>query len=78
MQLTTTKFETSTRKEMKMASIATDQNGRRRILFIAPDGRRPTVRLGKVSQRAAESVKHRVEQLLECKMLNRPMEADLV
>lgn len=60
-----------------MASIANDPNGRRRILFMAPDGRRPAIRLGKVSQRTAESVKYRVEQLLECKMLNRPMEPDL-
>lgn len=60
-----------------MASIAKDKNGTRRILFVAPDGRRPTIRLGKVSQRAAESVKHRVEQLLESLNLNRPMEADL-
>jgi integrase len=44
---------------------------------MAPDGRRPAIRLGKVSQRTAESVKYRVEQLLECKMLNRPMEPDL-
>ena len=48
-----------------MASIAKDKNGTRRILFVAPDGRRLTIRLGKVSQRAAESVKYRVEQLLE-------------
>jgi len=47
-----------------MASIAKDKNGCRRILFVAPDGRRPTIRLGKVSQRAAEGVKDRVEQLL--------------
>ncbi len=60
-----------------MASIARDKNGTRRILFVAPDGRRPTIRLGKVSQRAAESIKYRVEQLLESLNLNRPMEADL-
>lgn len=60
-----------------MASIARDKNGTRRILFVAPDGRRPTIRLGKVSQRAAESIKYRVEQLLESINLNRPMEADL-
>ena len=60
-----------------MASIAKDRNGARRILFAAPDGKRKTVRLGKVSQRAAESVKYRVEQLLERLLLNRPMEADL-
>lgn len=60
-----------------MASIAKDKNGTRRILFVAPDGRRPTIRLGKVSQRAAESIKYRVEQLLEAINLNRPMESDL-
>jgi len=60
-----------------MASISKDAGGKRRILFVAPDGRRPTIRLGKVSQRAAESIKYRVEQLLEALNLNRPMEADL-
>ena len=60
-----------------MASIARSKNGTRRILFMAPDGTRPTIRLGKVSQRAAESVKNRVEQLLEAQLLNRPMDADL-
>ena len=60
-----------------MASVARDKNGTRRILFLAPDGRRKTIRLGKVSQRAAEGVKYRVEQLLECLALKRPMEADL-
>jgi len=34
-------------------------------------------RLGKVSRRAAEGIKYRVEQLLECLMLNRPMDAEL-
>jgi len=60
-----------------MASIARDKNGTRRILFVAPDGRRPTIRLGKVSQRAAEGVKYRVEQLLESLNLNRPMDGEL-
>lgn len=46
-----------------MASIAHDKNGCRRILFVAPDGKRKTVRLGKASQRMAEGVKYRVEQL---------------
>ena len=51
-----------------MASIARDKNGCRRILFVAPDGKRPTIRLGKVSQRAAEAVKFRVEQLLAARL----------
>ncbi len=61
-----------------MASIAKDKNGCRRILFVALDGRRPTIRLGKVSQRTAEGIKYRVEQLLEALHFNRPMESDLV
>lgn len=60
-----------------MASIVNDPGGRRRIQFVAPDGKRPSIRLGKCSQRSAESVKYRVEQLLECLNLNRPMETDL-
>ena len=47
-----------------MASISKDPNGRRRILFIAPDGKRKTIRLGKISQRAAESFKLRLEKLV--------------
>lgn len=61
-----------------MASIARDKNGCRRILFVHPDGRRPAIRLGKVSQRTAEGVKYRVEQLVEALQFNRSMEADLV
>jgi integrase len=60
-----------------VASIANDPGGRRRILFVAPGGERKTIRLGKVSGRAAESFKYRVEQLLECQLLKRPMAADL-
>jgi hypothetical protein len=45
-----------------MASIARDKNGSRRILFVAQDGKRPTIRLGKVSQRSAEALKRRVEE----------------
>jgi integrase len=47
-----------------MASIAKEPNGRRRILFAAPDGKRKTIRLGKVSQRAAEAIRTKVELLL--------------
>ena len=59
-----------------MASISKDPNGRRRILFVAPDGKRKTIRLGKVSQRAAEAVKYRVEQLLAAKLTGHALEAD--
>lgn len=60
-----------------MASIAREKNGNRRILFVAPDGKRPTIRLGKVSQRTAEGVKYRVEQLLEALHYKHPVEGEL-
>jgi integrase len=60
-----------------MASIAREKNGNRRILFVAPDGKRKTIRLGKVSQRTAEGIKYRVEQLLEALNFKRSMESDL-
>ena len=46
-----------------MASIANDPGGRKRILFFDADGQRKAIRLGKMSQRQAESVKVRVEAL---------------
>src|SRR5271168_380803 len=46
-----------------MASISRDPNGRRRILFVTADGERKTIRLGKVSQRMAEEIKIKVENL---------------
>ena len=60
-----------------MASIARDKNGSRRILFVHPDGRRPTIRLGKVSKRTAEGIKNRVKQLLEALHFNQPMDGEL-
>jgi len=47
-----------------MASISRDRkNGRRTIQFVAADGTRKSIRLGKVSQRVAEEVKVKIEQL---------------
>ena len=60
-----------------MASISTDKQGRKRILFVNPAGERKALRLGKVAQRSAESIKYRVESLVESLMFKRPMDADL-
>ena len=60
-----------------MASVANDSNGHRRVQFVHTDGRRPSIRLGKVSQRTAKSFARRVEQLLECLRLNVPMDAPM-
>src|SRR5262245_19161654 len=47
-----------------MASISTAANGRRTVQFVAADGRRRSVRLGKVPLKAAEEIRRRVEYLL--------------
>jgi integrase len=47
-----------------MASIGTDKNKRKRILFVAPDGKRKTIRLGSMNQRQANAFKVKVEALI--------------
>ncbi len=47
-----------------MASISRDPGGRKRILFVASDGNRKAIRLGKVPQKVAEAVKTKVEALV--------------
>jgi integrase len=47
-----------------MASVISDPNGRKRIQFVAGDGSRRTIRLGKATSRQAEAVKVKVEQLV--------------
>jgi hypothetical protein len=59
-----------------MASIAQEPNGRRRILFTAPDGKRKTIRLGKVPQRAAEMICTKVEALLAAAMSGCPWDGE--
>jgi hypothetical protein len=41
--------------EASMASIVNDPNGRRRIQFVSPDGKRKTIRLGKIDRKTAEA-----------------------
>ena len=50
-----------------MASISTDANGRRRILFVAPNGNRSTIRLGQCGETRALNVKNHVEELVYAK-----------
>jgi integrase len=46
-----------------MASISSDPKGRRTVQFVGGDGKRRSIRLGKVPQRLAEAVKSKVEAL---------------
>ena len=59
-----------------MASIGKDKGGRKRVLFVAPDGKRKTIRLGKVSMKAAAAVKVRVEQLVAFRITGHGPDAD--
>ena len=47
-----------------MASVIRDPNGRKRIQFVAGDGSRKTIRLGKATMRQAEAIKPKIEQLV--------------
>jgi integrase len=60
-----------------MASISKDPGGRRRVLFVSPDGGRKSIRLGKVPQREAEVVKTKVEALLAANLSGCSWDAEL-
>jgi hypothetical protein len=55
-----------------MASIGRESNGHRRILFVAADGSRKAVRVGKCSQRDAEQVCRHVEALAAATIHGQP------
>jgi len=59
-----------------MASISREKNGRRTIQFVGPDGKRRSIRLGKVSQRVAEAVKVRVEHLAAAAITGHALDAE--
>lgn len=60
-----------------MADISHNKKtGRRVIQFQAPDGKRHTLRLGKVTKKQAEHVRLRVEQLLGSKLTVFPLDPD--
>jgi len=60
-----------------MASIANDGNGRKRIQFVAGDGSRKAIRLGKVSQRQAETFAGYVEKLMAEKITGAAVDAEV-
>lgn len=50
-----------------MASIVKQATGRREVQFMGIDGKRRTIRLGRVDQKVADTVRVRVEELLSAK-----------
>ncbi len=61
-----------------MASITRQGKGRRTIQFAGPDGRRRSIRLGKVSQRTAEAIKVRVERLATAWISGHPADDETI
>jgi len=59
-----------------MASISTDAGGKRRILFVNPDGERKQIRLGKVPMKTAQTVKARVENVLAAHLAGHAIDGD--
>lgn len=59
-----------------MASIVNDPNGRRRILFVAPDESRKAIRLGKIDRKSAEAIARHIEALLAAKIGGQPVARD--
>ena len=51
-----------------MASISKQPGGRRTIQFMSPDGKRRSIRLGRISQKQAEAVNRHVEKLVAAKL----------
>ena len=59
-----------------MASVVNDPNGKKRILFVGPDGVRRAIYLGRCDQKTALAVKVRVEALLAAKLAGTPIPQD--
>jgi integrase len=48
-----------------MASLSKDKNGTKRIMFMDPNGKRRTIRLGKINVKTAEAFLMRIERLID-------------
>jgi integrase len=59
-----------------MASLTTDPKGNRTVQFVAGNGKRRSIRLGKIPVKAADSIRTRVEYLNAAKVGNFPLDTD--
>lgn len=57
-----------------MATISTDDAGRRKVQFVGPDGLKKTVRLGTCALSHAQTIKLRIELLLSARIHNAPID----
>jgi integrase len=59
-----------------MASLSTSGDGKQTIQFIDTNGRRKSIRLGRLPRRIAEAIKLRIEALLAAKLANSSIDRD--
>ena len=59
-----------------MASISKDPSGNRTIQFVGADGKRRSIRLGKVNAKQAESLKLKVETLAASVATKLPLDSE--
>ena len=59
-----------------MASVSTDPSGNRRILFVAGDGKRKAIRLGRVTAKQANEIKLKVESILAASLSGLPLDGE--
>jgi len=59
-----------------MASITFESNGRRTIQFVGKDGKRRSVRLGKVNSNTAEAIKVKVERLVASSITGHSLDSE--
>jgi hypothetical protein len=59
-----------------MASISKQSNGRRTVQFVAPNGKRKSIRLGKVSQNDALTIKLKVEKLVAASITGHGLDSE--
>lgn len=59
-----------------MASLSSDKNGNRTIQFVGGDGKRRSIRLGRVSKKVAESIKLKVESLSIALVAKLPLDGE--
>ena len=57
-----------------MASVSTDKSGKRRILFVDPEGKRKAIHLGEVSKKKANSIRDHIEHILTAKLTGHAIE----
>jgi integrase len=60
-----------------MASVIRDPNGRKRISWVTADGKRPSLRLGKISQKRADDINDNIEALINHGKFGGTLDADV-